>query len=97
MHNSPKVWLITGSSGGLGEELALRALSAGDKVIATSRSPSRLNQVKSAGAAVLELDQNKSLNDVKAAVEEAIKIYGTIDFFVANAGYVQGGTLEETT
>ena len=95
--SASKVWFITGASGGLGETLALKALSAGDKVIATSRSATRLENVKSKGATVLELDQNKSLEHVKGVVDEALKIHGGIDFMIANAGYVQTGTLEELT
>ena len=97
MSSSSKVWFITGASSGLGEELTLKALRSGDRVIATSRSLKRLEKVKSAGAAVLEFDQNKPLEHIKAVVEEGIKIYGGIDFMISNAGYVQTGTLEELT
>ena len=38
----PKVWLITGSSRGLGRALAEAVLAAGDKLIATARNPEQL-------------------------------------------------------
>ncbi|KAI9836061.1 MAG: hypothetical protein M1819_001672 [Sarea resinae] len=96
---APKTWLITGTSSGIGLELALKALSRGDKVVATSRRPDgpALADLKSKGATIVQLDQNKSLEHVKAAVNEAIKAYGGIDILVANAAYVQTGMLEETT
>ena len=92
-----RVWLVTGASAGLGEAIALKALEAGDRVIATSRSVSRLERLKSRGAAPLALDHNQSQASIQAAVDQAIAIYGTIDVVVNNAAYVQLGTLEETT
>ena len=38
----PKVWLITGSSGGVGRAIVEAALAAGDQVLATARGPVRL-------------------------------------------------------
>src|SRR5438128_9931528 len=37
-----KVWLITGSSRGLGRALAEAVLAAGDKLVATGRKPAQL-------------------------------------------------------
>ena len=37
-----KVWLITGSSRGLGRAVAEAVLSAGDKLVATARTPAQL-------------------------------------------------------
>ncbi len=37
-----KVWLITGSSRGLGRVLAEAVLAAGDKLVATARKPAQL-------------------------------------------------------
>ena len=92
-----KVWLITGASTGFGKELALVALARGDKVIATSRSTDRLEHLREKGAAAVRLDQNESFEHVKAAIKEALNIYGSLDIVVNNAGYVQMGMLEETT
>jgi NAD(P)-dependent dehydrogenase (short-subunit alcohol dehydrogenase family) len=38
----PKVWLITGSSRGLGRALAEAVLTAGDKLVASARNPEHL-------------------------------------------------------
>jgi NAD(P)-dependent dehydrogenase (short-subunit alcohol dehydrogenase family) len=42
-----KVWLITGSSRGLGRAVAEAALEKGDRVIATARKPGLLGGLKS--------------------------------------------------
>lgn len=90
-------WLITGASSGLGFELAVRALSKGDRVIATSRLTSRLDHVKAKGAAVLALDQNQSFEHVQSAIKAALEIYHGVDIVVNNAACAQIGMLEETT
>lgn len=40
-----KVWLITGSSRGIGRKLVEAALEAGDHVVATARKPERLDEL----------------------------------------------------
>ncbi|KAI1324234.1 hypothetical protein F5Y16DRAFT_381614 [Xylariaceae sp. FL0255] len=92
---SERVWLITGASSGFGQELAKVVLSKGDRVIATSRNPEKITGLT--GAKSAHLDQNESLDKVKADVEKIIAIYGTVDIVVNNAAYVQGGTVEEST
>ena len=95
---APVTWLITGASSGIGEELALKALAAGDHVVATSRSLSRLDKLKAKGAAVIALDHNQSYPHVKASIEEALRLAPNgIDIVVNNAAYVHLGFLEETT
>ena len=94
---SSKVWFITGCSSGFGKELTLGALSRGDRVIATARNASKLEDLKKAGAATLSLDVRASLDELKKAAEEANKIYGQIDYLINNAGYNQVGGLEELT
>ncbi|KAF8884617.1 hypothetical protein BD779DRAFT_766446 [Infundibulicybe gibba] len=93
------VWLITGTSTGLGRELALAALARGDKVIATSRtrSLSKLAELKSAGANVLELDVTDSLENLHKIAKEAVEIHGRVDVLINNAGYIAVGALEEST
>lgn len=97
--SSELVWIITGTAAGLGRELALAALKRGDKVIATARarSLSKLDDLKAAGANVLELDVTSSLETLKAAAEKAIAFHGRVDVVVNNAGYIEVGALEEST
>lgn len=90
-------WLITGASSGIGYELAACALAKGHRVIATSRSLSRLNPLKAKGAALVELDHNQSFEHVQSAIKSALSVYQGVDIVVNNAAYVQTGILEETT
>jgi NAD(P)-dependent dehydrogenase (short-subunit alcohol dehydrogenase family) len=41
----PQVWLITGSSRGLGRELSKAVLAAGHVLVATARDPSQLTDL----------------------------------------------------
>ena len=40
-----KVWLVTGSSSGLGRNIAEAVLASGDRLLATARDPQRLNDL----------------------------------------------------
>ena len=96
------VWVITGTSTGLGRYLALAALARGDKVIATSRARSlgKLDDLKAKApdsVHTMELDVTASLDTLKRAAEEAVKVWGRVDVVVNNAGYIDVGALEERT
>ncbi|KAF9025560.1 NAD(P)-binding protein [Hymenopellis radicata] len=86
--SSQLVWLITGTSSGIGRELTIAALKRGDKVIATARarSISQLEDLKSAGADILELDVTSSVDALGETAKKAIAIHGRIDVLVNNAG-----------
>ena len=43
-----RVWFITGSSRGLGRSIALAALRAGERVVATARNPRQLDDLVAA-------------------------------------------------
>lgn len=93
---SPRVWLITGTSSGLGTELVKAALDRGDKVIATARNADRITHLKEIGAATMQLDVTASQSELDRKAKEAIAVYGGVDVLVNNAGYTQFGTVEET-
>ncbi|KAF8918441.1 NAD-P-binding protein [Mucidula mucida] len=98
--STPLVWLITGTSSGIGRELTLAALRRGDKVIATTRQRSlpQLDDLHKAGADVLELDVTASLSDLEKCAEKAIAIHGRLDVLVNNAGaFLACGATEEIT
>lgn len=89
-------WLITGCASGFGEQIARRALERGDHVIATARRVAeRLGGLKDAGAAVLDLDISAPQTELETQMKKAWEIYDGIDVLVNNAGYVEGGLLEE--
>lgn len=92
-----KVWIITGCSSGFGKALTLDALRRGDKVIATARNASKIDDLQKAGADTMNLDVTASLDELKKIAQEAHDLYGRIDYLVNNAGYSQIGGLEELT
>jgi NAD(P)-dependent dehydrogenase (short-subunit alcohol dehydrogenase family) len=92
-----RVWLITGCSSGFGRELALAALAAGDRVLATARRPETLDELVDQGAGRLRaaaLDVTDSAQ-VQAAVKTALDEFGRIDVVVNNAGHGSVGAVEE--
>ncbi|MBD3917364.1 SDR family NAD(P)-dependent oxidoreductase [Paenibacillus sp. PR3] len=92
-----KVWFITGASRGLGRIWAEAALSRGDKVAATARTPESIADLKERfGDAVLPLalDVTDS-RQVEHAVQQAHAYFGRLDVVLNNAGYTLVGTTEE--
>lgn len=92
---APLVWLVTGSSTGFGAAFVKAILARGDKVVASSRSLPTLSAAKDLGAHPLELDVAAPPSEIKAKVDEAVKVYGRVDVLIANAGIVQFGPIEE--
>jgi NAD(P)-dependent dehydrogenase (short-subunit alcohol dehydrogenase family) len=95
----PKVWLITGTSRGLGRAFAEAALDAGDNVAATARNLSDLADMKRKyGSSVLPLALDVT-NEAQAyaAVESTLKTFGKLDVLVNNAGYGNVAPIEDTT
>ncbi len=98
-----RVVLISGGTQGVGGATAVAAAQAGaSNVVITGRRPERaegtLARIREAGATAdfLQVD----LTDTQSAidsVEETIRRYGRIDCLVNNAGFVERGTLLETT
>jgi NAD(P)-dependent dehydrogenase (short-subunit alcohol dehydrogenase family) len=94
-----KVWLITGSSRGLGRAFVETALAAGDQVVATARNPAQLVDIKDRhGDSVLTFGLNVT-NEAQAseAVQAAIETFGRLDVLVNNAGYGNVSPVEDTS
>jgi NAD(P)-dependent dehydrogenase (short-subunit alcohol dehydrogenase family) len=93
------IWFITGTSKGFGRHWAEAALERGDRVAATARNPSRLDDlVEKYGDAVLPLELD--VTDRAAAftaVRQAADHFGGLDVVVNNAGYGHFGRVEELT
>ena len=92
-----KTWFITGTSRGFGREWTIAALERGDRVAATARDASTLDDlVQKYGDAILPitLDVTDRAADF-AAVEQAHEHFGSLDVVVNNAGYGHFGMVEE--
>jgi NAD(P)-dependent dehydrogenase (short-subunit alcohol dehydrogenase family) len=92
-----KTWFITGTSRGFGREWTIAALDRGDKVAATARDKSSLDDlVPKYGDAILPMTLD--VTDREAAfdsVRQARAHFGRLDVVVNNAGYGQFGMVEE--
>ncbi|OCH89301.1 NAD-P-binding protein [Obba rivulosa] len=92
----PLVWLITGTSSGLGHELVELLLDRGDYVIATARSLNNIqNLPNSSNLRLQQLDVTDGAAAIKSKVEEAVAHFGRIDVLVNNAGSGLKGLTEE--
>ena len=92
-----KVWFITGSSKGFGRVWAEAALERGDRVAATARDTTTLDDlVQRHGDAILPIALDVTDHDADvAAVRQAHERFGRLDVVVNNAGYGLFGTVEE--
>ncbi|MFT3774409.1 MAG: oxidoreductase [Minicystis sp.] len=94
-----KVWLITGSSRGLGLSIAKAAIAAGHRVVATARKPEQLRELVEARpeqvrAVALDVADPRA---ARAAVEAAVSAFGRLDVVVNNAGYANVCSIEDVT
>jgi NAD(P)-dependent dehydrogenase (short-subunit alcohol dehydrogenase family) len=94
-----RVWLITGSSRGLGRSLAEAALAAGQRLVATARDPARLADLVDRypdriRAFALDVTDPQAADD---AVSAAIETFGRLDVLVNNAGYGNVSPIEDTS
>lgn len=95
----PLVWFITGTSSGFGLELVRAALERGDRVVATSRDPEKVEAIfPNCSDRLLTLRVNlHSVSEMEEAVAVAIATFGKIDILINNAGYGLIGAIEETS
>ncbi|HVZ15083.1 MAG TPA: SDR family NAD(P)-dependent oxidoreductase [Bauldia sp.] len=94
-----KVWLITGSSRGLGRALAEAVLEDGHRLVASARNPTRLDALcERFGSHVHPFTHD--VTDPRAAdlaIKAAVVAYGRLDVVVNNAGYGDIGSVEDTS
>ena len=94
-----KVWLITGSSRGLGRALAEAVLAAGDRLVATARDPEPLRAIVATApdrALAVKLDVTSAV-EARGAVEATIARFGRLDVLVNNAGFANVNSIEDVT
>ncbi|GAB3220838.1 oxidoreductase [Spirosoma arcticum] len=92
-----KTWFITGCSSGFGYEMALAALTGGDRVVATARKLDAISHWETQfpdQAIVIHLDVTKP-DQITQAVKQAMQVFGQVDLLVNNAGFGLIGAIEE--
>jgi 3-oxoacyl-[acyl-carrier protein] reductase len=93
-----KVWLVTGSSRGIGLAVAERALAAGDRVALLARG-AQINELAAGlGESCMACQADVSDSEqVVAAVSRALERWGQLDIVVNNAGAHRGGKIGRLT
>ncbi|HEY3562539.1 MAG TPA: oxidoreductase [Kribbella sp.] len=92
-----KIWLITGSSRGLGRALTEAVLATGDRVVGTARRPEQLDDLVTKYGDQLRavaLDVTDA-GAARAAVRTAVEEFGGLDVVANNAGYANSASIEE--
>src|SRR5260370_3206393 len=92
-------WFITGTSRGMGRELTEQALARGDRVAATLRTPSQLDDLVAVNGDRLWVRQLDVTDTVQMGrvVQEAFTDQERIDVVVSNAGFGAFGAAEDLT
>ncbi|HET8852418.1 MAG TPA: SDR family NAD(P)-dependent oxidoreductase [Ktedonobacteraceae bacterium] len=93
MNTTPKVALVTGASSGFGQATAALLTAQGFLVFGTSRAPAH-NEAFNFELLALDVDSEAS---VQTCVQTILERTGRIDLLVNNAGFAQGGALEENS
>ncbi|MCI3919543.1 SDR family oxidoreductase [Paenibacillus sp. TRM 82003] len=105
MNNGSPVAFVTGTSGGFGLWTVVELAKRGFRVAATMRDPekggSRLRELSeregmSESIRLFRLDVTRE-EEIEASVAAAFASFGRIDVLINNAGYAQGGFVEDVT
>jgi NAD(P)-dependent dehydrogenase (short-subunit alcohol dehydrogenase family) len=89
-----KAVLITGCSSGIGEATARRLAEHGWTVYASARRLESIESLTDAGCKLLQLDVTDE-QSMRAAVDTIEREHGAVGVLVNNAGYSQGGPIEQ--
>ena len=96
-----KTALITGSSRGIGKELALRLAQEGVKVVVTGKTAephptlpgtihSAVEEIEAAGGQALAVQMDVRFDEqIEATVEKTVEHFGSLDILINNAGAIQ--------
>jgi NAD(P)-dependent dehydrogenase (short-subunit alcohol dehydrogenase family) len=93
------VFLVTGSSRGLGRAITEAALAAGHRVVATARRPEQLDDLAARYGdhlAAVALDVT-DYDAARRAVQATVETFGRLDVVVNNAGYADLASVEDMT
>jgi NAD(P)-dependent dehydrogenase (short-subunit alcohol dehydrogenase family) len=93
-----QVWLVTGSSRGLGRAIVEAGLAAGNMVLATARSIESLGDLSERYGNQVKLFALDVTDEAAAAnaVVSAIDLFGSLDVVINNAGYGNLSSIEDT-
>ncbi len=95
----PDVFLLTGSSRGLGRAIAEAVLDGGHRLVATARDPRSLDDlVASHGDRILALSLDVTdPGAAETAIAAGVERFGRLDVVVNNAGYADIAAVEDIT
>jgi NAD(P)-dependent dehydrogenase (short-subunit alcohol dehydrogenase family) len=93
-----QVWLVTGSSRGLGRAIVEAGVAAGNRVLATARQIESLRDLSERHRDRVKLFALDVTNELAAtnAVKTAIDAFGSLDVVINNAGYGNLSSVEDT-
>jgi len=94
-----QVFFLTGSSRGLGRQIAEAVLAAGHSLVATARQPESLADLAERyGTRILPVTLDVTDQAaVEAAVAAGVAAFGRIDVVINNAGYANLASIEDIT
>src|ERR1700690_3391907 len=93
-----QVWLVTGSSRGLGRAIVEAGLTAGNRVLATARDIESLHDLSERHGDQIKLFALDVTDESAAAhaVKTALDTFGSLDVVINNAGYGNLSSVEDT-
>jgi len=89
-----KVALITGTSAGMGKEIAKQLFTDGYIVYGAARRVDKMEDIRALGIKVLPMDVADDVSIV-SSINTIINTEGRIDVLINNAGFGSYGTIEE--
>jgi len=97
-----KTALVTGSSRGIGESIALRLSHLGINVVITGRDTTKLEVLKqkmqfTGTAPHMVVADISDPATPKKLIEETIHVFGRLDILINNAGYAVSKSISETS
>ena len=92
-----KTWLITGCSSGFGRELAKYVADQGDRVVATVRKESQIEEINNLSSGHIDsiLMDVTNTDQINKGISYINEKYDGVDVLVNNAGYGEIGPIEE--
>lgn len=92
---SPRSWVVTGASRGIGRAIAERALAAGDRVCLVARSESIAGAAAELGDRAMGFAADVTdPAQLEACCAHVVQAWGGIDVLVNNAGLHRGGKVD---